>query len=109
MSGIMEGCDLAVCSAGRTVYELAHMCIPSVVMAHHSREDMHTFARPKNGFIYLGVQHPFQPDAVQKAVERLLEPELRREYHARMDRRDFTRNKSGVMRRILSLLPGDAL
>ncbi len=105
MSGVMEGCDLAVCSAGRTVYELAHMRIPSVVLAHHSREDMHTFARAKNGFIYLGVQHPFRAASVRKAVERLLEPGRRREYHARMTRRDFTRNKAGVMRRILALLP----
>ncbi len=105
MSGIMEGCDLAVCSAGRTVYELAHMRIPSVILAHHSREDMHTFARPRNGFIYLGVQHPFQAEAVRKAVERLLEPGLRREYYNRMSRCDFTRNKTALMRRILALLP----
>ncbi len=105
MSGIMEDCDLAVCSAGRTVYELAHMRIPAAVLAHHSREDMHTFARPKNGFIYLGVQHPFRAEAVAAAVERLLDPVLRRDYHARMSRRDFSRNKAGVMRRILALLP----
>ena len=37
MSHIMESCDLAICSNGRTVYELAHMNIPSIVLSQRAR------------------------------------------------------------------------
>lgn len=55
MSREMEDADLAVRLAAQPVYELAHMRIPAIVMSHHVREDMHTFAWPRNGFVYLGV------------------------------------------------------
>lgn len=70
MSRMMEGVDFAIASAGRTVYELTHMRIPAVVLAHHSREDMHTFARPANGFTYLGVMETYDAAAVQKSIHR---------------------------------------
>ena len=104
MSRMMEDVDVAVCSAGRTVYELAHMRIPSMVLAHHAREDMHTFARPRNGFAYLGIMNPFDPVAVEKAFVRLTDTDLRAELYQRMQRFDFTRNKARVIRRLLGLL-----
>jgi len=41
MSSIMEKVDLAIASAGRTVYELAHMRIPAIIMSQHDREATH--------------------------------------------------------------------
>ncbi len=105
MSRLMENTDLAVCSAGRTVYELAHMRIPAVVLAHHEREAMHTFARPKNGFAYLGCMADFDGAALQNAFTRLLDAENRRELFTRMARFDFARNKARVVRGLLALLP----
>ncbi|MDY7029046.1 MAG: hypothetical protein SVR04_12170 [Spirochaetota bacterium] len=55
MSSIMEHSDVAICSNGRTSFELAHMNIPSIVICHHEREALHSFAKDKNGFINLGV------------------------------------------------------
>ena len=104
MSRMMEGVDLAICSAGRTVYELAHMRIPAIVFAHHAREDMHTFARPANGFTYLGVMETYDTAAVQKAFTDLCEPAFRRNLYDRMCGFDFTRNKARVIASILALL-----
>lgn len=104
MSQVMEGVDLAVSSAGRTVYELAHMRIPSVILSHNSREYMHTFARPARGFIHLGAVPLAGMPKVAEALARLLEPEYRLEMYRRMERLDFTPNKARVMKRILSLL-----
>ncbi len=104
MSRVMEDTDLAVCSAGRTVYELAHMRIPAIVLAHHEREAMHTFARPRNGFAYLGCMADFDGRALFAAFTRLLKSEERRELFDRMARFDFSRNKARVVRGILALL-----
>ena len=55
MSEVMENCQCAISSNGRTVYELAHMHIPTLVLSHHKREDTHKYAIEKNGFIPIGI------------------------------------------------------
>ena len=55
ISSIMEQCQLAIVSNGRTVYELAHMNIPSITIAHHIREETHKFASKENGFLPLSI------------------------------------------------------
>ena len=106
MSREMEDADLAVCSAGRTVYELAHMRIPAIVLSHHAREDMHSFARPRNGFVYLGVMRDYRTEAVRRAFARLLDDKRRVVLFRRLSRFDFSANKARVVGRILALLPG---
>ncbi|MDR0828318.1 MAG: hypothetical protein LBN33_10700 [Desulfovibrio sp.] len=105
MSKEMENTDFAVSSAGRTVYELAHMRIPGIVLAHHEREDMHSFARPENGFIYLGVMNPFRSDELLEAFRLMLDPNERSIFQERMQHFDFTGNKARVVQKILNLLP----
>ena len=68
MSRMMEGVDLAICSAGRTVYELAHMHIPSIVLAQHEREARHTFARADHGFAYMGIMRKFNAGRLRKVL-----------------------------------------
>ncbi len=104
MSRVMEGVDFAVSSAGRTVYELAHMRIPAIVLSHHAREDMHTFARPKNGFLYLGIQQDFKAESMRQAFHRLMDTAYRQELYRRMNRFEFARNKARVVQRILALV-----
>ena len=79
MSRMMEGVDLAVCSAGRTVYELAHMRIPSIVLAQHEREARHTFARADHGFAYMGVMRRFNAERLHKVFTQLIDEPLRRQ------------------------------
>ncbi len=105
MSREMEQADLAICSAGRTVYELAHMRIPAVVLAHNEREHQHGFARAHNGFMYLGLMRNFSEKKLLSAFERFLEPAFRQSLYTRMSRLDFTPNKNRVVSRILGLLP----
>jgi spore coat polysaccharide biosynthesis predicted glycosyltransferase SpsG len=104
MSAEMEKADFAVCSAGRTVYELAHMRIPAIVLSHHEREDMHGFARPENGFLYLGVMNPFRTEALRSAFLRMTDAQERRALRERMEQFDFTGNKARVVAGILALL-----
>ncbi len=105
MSRMMEGVDLAICSAGRTVYELAHMRIPAIVLAQHSREARHTFARTKNGFVYLGIMRAFRAGLLARTLDHLLDNSERRQLlYERQSHIDFHRNKEHVVRNILSLL-----
>lgn len=107
MSRMMEGADMAVCSAGRTVYELAHMRVPAVVLAHHERELSHTFAAPANGFFNLGLMNPaFHAGRLRRAFLRLLDPTTRELFFRRQDRFHFEKNKAQVVRRIVGLLEG---
>ncbi|MBE6084921.1 MAG: N-acylneuraminate cytidylyltransferase [Selenomonas ruminantium] len=51
----MKQADLALTSQGRTIFELASMCVPAVVLSQNEREMTHTFASMKHGFINLGL------------------------------------------------------
>lgn len=107
MSRMMEGADLCVCSAGRTTYELAHMRVPALVLATHEREARHAFARPENGFVFLGLMDTVTDKKIARAFKAMLKTRQRRLFYGRMARLDFTGNKDKVISRILSLLPRD--
>ncbi|MDR2695757.1 MAG: cytidine 5'-phosphate N-acetylneuraminic acid synthetase [Deltaproteobacteria bacterium] len=105
MSRMMEGADAAICSAGRTVYELAHMRVPAVVMAHHERELSHRFARAANGFFWLGLMQPvFHAGKLRRAFLRMLDAAVREKLFERQSRFQFAKNKSHVIQRIMHLL-----
>ncbi len=105
MSRMMEGVDLAICSAGRTVYELAHMRIPGIVLAQHEREARHTFARARNGFVYMGIMRDFNAPRLTRVFGQLMnEPERRQRLYQRQCRIRFDRNKTQVIGKILKLL-----
>ncbi len=104
MSSMMEGADLCLCSAGRTTYELAHMRVPAIVLATHERECRHAFARPGNGFLFLGQMDRVRDDRILKAFRFMLDTDVRRRLHERMRRLDFTHNKSRVIELMSSML-----
>ena len=104
MSRMMEGADLAICSAGRTVYELAHMRIPSMVLAHHEREARHTFARPRNGFAFVGIMDRVSDAKIRNVFLAMLKNARRQRFWERQNALDFTANKArvvGLMQNIL--------
>lgn len=47
--------DIIFTSAGRTVYEIASLGVPCIVLAQNSRELTHYFASSENGFVNLGL------------------------------------------------------
>ena len=97
MSRMMEGADLAVCSAGRTVYELAHMRIPALVLATHEREARHTFARPRNGFAFVGIMGRVSDVKIRNVFLAMCRTPRRRRFWERQNSLDFTPNKARVV------------
>ncbi|MDR2573246.1 MAG: cytidine 5'-phosphate N-acetylneuraminic acid synthetase [Desulfovibrio sp.] len=104
MSRMMEGADLAICSAGRTVYELAHMRVPAIVAAHHQREARHTFARPCNGFAFLGILPKVSDAKIRNVFLAMLKYPRRARFFERQARLDFTGNKARVVELMLGML-----
>lgn len=104
MSRMMEGADLAICSAGRTVYELAHMRIPGLVLATHAREAMHTFARPRHGFAFAGIMDRITDLRIRNMFLAMLKQKRRSLYWERQNKLSFAANKERVVGLMLDQL-----
>jgi spore coat polysaccharide biosynthesis predicted glycosyltransferase SpsG len=79
IADLMQDADVVVCSGGMSVYEIAALGTPGVVLAQNAREDqrMRTFAR--NGTIeYLGLGSEVKQEALRAAVLSLLDDAPRR-------------------------------
>jgi spore coat polysaccharide biosynthesis predicted glycosyltransferase SpsG/CMP-N-acetylneuraminic acid synthetase len=107
ISSIMEQSQLAIVSNGRTLYELAHMNIPAIVISQHKRETTHSFACEENGFIPIGLfEEGFTGPKIREQLARLLDDEeYRHQLFERTIKYGFTSNKKKVLKRMLALLP----
>ena len=102
----MQKSQLAIVSNGRTVYELAHMNIPAIVISQHKRENTHSFACNENGFIPLGLfENGSTEIKVVKQLERLLDDEeYRHQLFKQTTKYRFNNNKKKVLKCMLALL-----
>ena len=98
----MEKVSLAITPNGRTVYEMAHMNIPAIVIPQHERERTHAFACQENGFIPLTpYSEGITEQQVKASLERLLDSVSEREQLFNQTLRfRFDQNK----RRIIDLI-----
>ena len=55
ISDYMARADIAITSGGRTVLELASLCVPTIVICQNKRETTHAFASEENGVSNLGL------------------------------------------------------
>ncbi|MBO4890910.1 MAG: UDP-2,4-diacetamido-2,4,6-trideoxy-beta-L-altropyranose hydrolase [Lachnospiraceae bacterium] len=102
VSSYMSRMDLAITSQGRTVYELASMGVPAIVLAQNDREAMHVFAGIQNGFINLGIGSETDDETVVSTIEWLLStPNVRREMRKLQLQKDFSKGHERVIRLIL--------
>ena len=104
ISDLFGKADLAFTSQGRTVYELATMGVPAVVMAQNEREMKHTFAQMNNGFLNLGLGINVADETIETTFRWLVEtPQIRKEMQSLMMRHDL---KSGI-KRVIGLILED--
>ncbi len=81
ISKYMRRADLVFTSAGRTVFEVASLGTPIIVMAQNERELSHTFAREDNGIVNLGLGHEVSDEEIERAFSKLAgDAALRRKY-----------------------------
>jgi len=102
MSRRMHAADLVITSAGRTVYEVAAIGTPCIVMCQNARELRHLFALAENGFVNLGLGTDVPDDVLRATIERLMaDAEARRRLSARMLATDIRGGTARVVRLIL--------
>jgi spore coat polysaccharide biosynthesis predicted glycosyltransferase SpsG/CMP-N-acetylneuraminic acid synthetase len=106
ISSIMEKCDFAITSNGRTVYELAHMNIPAIVIPQNEREVTHSFASLENGFLSVDMFNREKTgEEVRSCLEKILKNgKVRQTLYAKIRKYDFRDNKSKIMKTIQQLI-----
>lgn len=88
--------DIAVTSQGRTIYELATMGLPSIVLSQNPREATHSFATMRHGFLNLGLGECIDTETIINTLLWLIEtPNVRKNMHELMLKCDL---KSGLER-----------
>lgn len=102
VSRYLADADIAITSQGRTIFELACMGVPSIVLAENQREVEHVFARFANGFINLGLGTSQESDMIQSTINWLIEtPNVRRQMHELLLEKDFFSGQARVINLIL--------
>ncbi len=88
--------DIAVTSQGRTIYELASMGLPSIVLSQNPREATHSFATMRHGFLNLGLGEVVDTETIKNTLIWLIEtPNVRKNMHELMLKCDL---KTGMER-----------
>ena len=107
ISKIMEKTQIAISSNGRTVYELADMNIPSIVISHHEREATHCFANLARGFINLGIVNKETDKHLLTAFLKIItDTDYRELLFMNIEKYTFRKNKQKVVKKIMDLLHG---
>lgn len=85
MTEYMQKADLAISSQGRSMYELAIMHVPTILLAQHEREALHTFGELKNGFINLGIGDSISVSTIESTIKWLITcPQIREQMKQQM-------------------------
>lgn len=96
MSKYMAEADIAISSQGRTMYELAVMRVPTIILAQNEREMAHEFGYMKNGFINLGNGIDVEEDTLRETLSWLIHtPQIRKQMKESMTRLRLT---DGIVR-----------
>ena len=102
VSAFLSKADLAITAQGRTIYELASMGVPSIVLAQNKREMQHAFASLENGFINMGLGVEQSLDSIESTIKWLITtPKIRREMHDALLEKDFSKGQQRVIELIL--------
>jgi CMP-N-acetylneuraminic acid synthetase/spore coat polysaccharide biosynthesis predicted glycosyltransferase SpsG len=107
MAERMAAADIVFTSAGRTIFEIACIGTPAIVIAQNPRELTHTFASPEHGFRHLGLGADVSDEAIRQAFIDLVDnAEERRQMQRRMLREDLRGGTARVVRLIEEAIEG---
>jgi CMP-N-acetylneuraminic acid synthetase/spore coat polysaccharide biosynthesis predicted glycosyltransferase SpsG len=103
MAEYMVQADIVFTSAGRTVYEIACVGTPAIVLAQNQRELSHFFASSENGFLNLGIGSALSGTEIKTEFENLIDDYEERQLMSRkMLAHDLKQGRRRVVDLILS-------
>ncbi len=98
----MKPADIAISSQGRTVFEIASLGVPAVILAQNNRELTHTFGSMKNGFLNLGLGKKVSINAIVNTLDWLINtPNIRANMRSLMLKHDFRHSQNRIKHIIL--------
>jgi spore coat polysaccharide biosynthesis predicted glycosyltransferase SpsG len=101
MAERIRDADLVITSAGRTIFEVACLGTPAIVIAQNDRELTHVFASAENGFRHLGLAVDVSGASITRAFLDLVDDrQARMEMRRRMMREDLRGGTARVVRLI---------
>lgn len=101
MADRMRAADIAFTSAGRTIFEIASIGTPAIVLAQNDRELTHLFASDEHGFRHLGLGVAVSDDQIRAAfLELANDAAARRRMQTRMLDNDIRSGTSRVVQLI---------
>lgn len=101
ISDYMRAADLIFTSAGRTVFEIACVGTPAIVLAQNAREMTHFFASKEYGFRHLGLGADVAIQDIRGAFDELVDrPDIRRQMSRLMLENDLRSGRDRVLRLI---------
>lgn len=101
MTDYMSKADIAISSQGRTMFELASMAVPTILLAQNNRELHHEFGYLQNGFINLGLGAEVEDKTIRETIIWLVNsPQIRYQMRKKMLSLDL---KNGI-KRVMSLI-----
>jgi spore coat polysaccharide biosynthesis predicted glycosyltransferase SpsG len=102
MARELKNANLIVTSCGRTMYEIASLGIPAVLIAQNTREMQHAFGHAENGFACLGLGRDVSDTVLLETVREICDDAgIRAEMRRRMLSYDFRGGQERVTRLIL--------
>ncbi len=105
MTEYMKGANLAICSQGRTMLELASMAVPTILISEHEREAKHEFGTLKNGFLNLGIGKQLKIDTLVQTLKWVIEcTQVRKSMYDEMKKNDLRHGFKRVQEIILGEL-----
>ena len=105
ISDYILAADLIFTSAGRTIYEVASIGTPAIVMAQNEREMTHFFASTQYGFSNLGLGYDLLEAELLQEFIRLVESfEQRKKMSSLMKKQDLKSGRKKVNRLIQNLI-----
>jgi len=98
ISSFMVDSDIIFSAIGRTIYEIASLGIPALLLAQNPRELTHTFGYGENGFINLGNGADISPDRIKKKfIDLVVNYEARKQMNRLMLQHDMRSGRSRVI------------
>ncbi|MFK8038844.1 MAG: glycosyltransferase [Crocinitomicaceae bacterium] len=105
ISDYMLEADLIFTSAGRTVYEVASIGTPTIVLEQNERESTHFFASNNYGFFNLGLGYNLSNEELFKEFTKLVNSfDLRNEMSSRMKNQDLKSGRNRVQKLIQEII-----
>lgn len=86
MAKYISESDIAITSNGRTVFEIAALKVPMIIISTNKREEKHPFLKYSNGGIFLGSHKHVNSEKLIAAINEMMPIDKRIRYSANLEK-----------------------